>query len=73
MNSSTELALNQSKCIQEVVNVGSHTYVNICNGVSTTVPWGVGDWLSIGALSLLIGILVVGACALVWGTVTGRI
>lgn len=40
-------------CIQSINNIGSTTYQNICNGSSSVVGWGSGDWV----LSILVGII----------------
>lgn len=52
-----QVSLDQQLCLQEINNIGSTTYQNVCNGQLTTVPWGVGDWLVGSALFFVFGVL----------------
>ena len=45
-----------SSCIKEYDNWGSANYVNICTQETTTVPWGVWDYIGIGTV-IIIGAL----------------
>lgn len=60
---------NLARCIQEAHNIGSTTFVNICNGHTTVVNWGMGDWalaLAGGAICLLgVTILIIGVVGIV--------
>jgi hypothetical protein len=31
-------------CLKSVTSYGHTTYMNICTGAQTVVPWGCGDW-----------------------------
>lgn len=57
-----ELNFNYSECVKSYDKWGSTTYTNICNGKTTTIPWGVGGNLAfIGIVVLiLIGISIIG-------------
>jgi hypothetical protein len=59
--------LNNAECIVTKANIGSNTFVNICNGTERVVAWGAADWTSAIAVSVLVGtmlLLVVGGiCA----------
>ena len=37
--------LNYNQCIKSVENFGSITYINICTGQRTVVPWGQMDFI----------------------------
>lgn len=39
--------INSAKCIVEQSNIGSTTYVNICNGTHQAVAWGSADWFAL--------------------------
>jgi hypothetical protein len=57
------LNLNQAHGIQEVHNIGSTAYVNICAHTTQIVTWGVGDWIGAVAMGVglsLLGLLVLG-------------
>lgn len=45
--------LDFSRCIHEVNNIGSTTYVNVCDGSRQVVEWGLGSWLLVGITSLI--------------------
>ena len=47
-------------CIQQINNIGSTTYVNICNGAENVVSWGSFDILGT-ILAGLLCVLLVGA------------
>jgi len=43
-----DINLNQQaieNCLKEVHNIGGTTFQNICDGSSSYVAWGAGDWL----------------------------
>lgn len=44
-------------CIQTIANIGSNTYVNICNGTQNVVQWGTFDWILTDVMFLLFVIL----------------
>lgn len=48
-----------SSCVKEYDNWGSTNYVNICTQETTTVPWGVWNYIGIGAV-IVIGALCIG-------------
>ena len=65
---------NIAHCIQSVGHIGSTTFVNICNGATTTVPWGSVEWLgaiAIGLLCLFVAALLVGFLAMMLSDVLG--
>lgn len=35
---------NYAQCIKSTANWGSEVFINICNGVTHTIPWGSLDW-----------------------------
>jgi len=45
-------------CIQQINNIGSTTYVNICNGAENIVNWGSADMLLIIFTGLLFMIFI---------------
>jgi len=57
-----DVDLNKAECIKVIRDIGSRTYVNICDGSQQDilVPWGTGDWLGavafLGAVTITIGI-----------------
>lgn len=56
----TDINLNQTMtlCLRTIRDIGSTTVQNICNGTTTTVPWGSADWAGALALSTIIGGLI---------------
>jgi len=60
--SDLKLGFGYSKCIHEVHNIGTTTYVNICDGSRMVVEWGWGDWaVSILVTTLvLVGVTIIG-------------
>jgi hypothetical protein len=56
--------INSAECIVSKTNFGSSTFVNICNGNETVVPWAFGDWVAFGTVGILLGALL-GMVALV--------
>jgi hypothetical protein len=53
MNQTIEANLNNADCIKQFSNVGSTTYVNICNSAQHIVPWGSGDWLAFTIITII--------------------
>lgn len=49
-----ETNVNLSKCIQEVHGIGVDYFHNICDGSVVNLSWGLGDWIGIGFVSLLL-------------------
>lgn len=49
-----DLNVNSAECIKGISNIGSTTYQNICNGTSSVVNWGIGDWIMIGSVVLFL-------------------
>lgn len=47
------LNLNTSECIKVIKNFGHSIYTNICNGQSSTLPWGTMDWIILGLFVLV--------------------
>lgn len=46
-----------NECVKSVQNIGSTTYINICHGGQSIVPWGSSDWFSlIFTICLVFGI-----------------
>lgn len=54
---------NIAECIKSVGHFGGETYMNICNGAETHVPWGATDWIL--SISLIIIVVIVAAFAVV--------
>lgn len=54
-----QLQNNESKCIQSQNQITGTSYVNICTGKTTFVPYGNGDWLGvILSVGIMIGVLI---------------
>ena len=54
------MTLNQNQiadCLKPISNIGHTIYQNVCNGTSTQVPWGVGDWFLALLIIVIIGFL----------------
>ena len=45
-------------CLKEVSNIGSTTYMNICDGTSSVVAWGSADWFLLGVLIVSVILLI---------------
>lgn len=57
-----DLNLNQQSlehCLKQINNIGSTTYVNICDGTTHTVPWGSLGWIVAAFAIVLIITMVV--------------
>lgn len=56
----TDLTITQNaaKCIEHSWSIGGQTAVNVCNGMSTWVPWGSLDWLGFVASGVAIAAMV---------------
>ena len=54
----TDITLT-ADCIKSVSNIGSTTYMNICTGASSVVPWGTVDVVApciiVGLMLLVVG------------------
>ena len=57
-----DINFNSSECLKSYNLIGTTEYVNLCNGETNTVPWGVEGWLmfviTILIILLLLGIVV---------------
>ncbi len=59
--------LNSADCIKSSQQYVQMKYYNICNGQTTVVPMGLGDYVGIIPLTLLsIGVCVAIVCGIVW-------
>ena len=59
MNNIDLTARTAEWCLKSIKHIGSTTYVDICNNVEATVPWGASDWvLLIFGSILVLGVLV---------------
>lgn len=64
LNPTTDITLT-ADCIKSVSNFGSTTYMNICTGTSSVVPWGAMD-IAAPVIAVLVAITVMGFA--VWAT-----
>lgn len=53
MNGTQTFNVNAAECLRDVAQFGSTQVHNICSGTVTTVPWGLGEWATTAALSML--------------------
>lgn len=54
--------IDLNQCVKTVVNIGSTTFVNICDSTEVTVTWGYGDWVVaavLGSLVLTLAVMLV--------------
>jgi len=51
-------------CLKEILNFGSTTYQNVCNGAINTVPWGTLTW----SLFILLPVIIIGLIVLIYKT-----
>jgi len=58
--------INSAECMVQKTNLGSSTFVNICNGNEIIVPWAFGDWLVASILGVFITALVIAVWAFVY-------
>lgn len=61
---SIDISQNVTQCLRAVSDFGGTSYINVCNGAESFVPWGTWDWagaiilLFIGSvMALMIGVL----------------
>ena len=52
-----DINFNAVNCLKEVADLGHTTYVNVCNGAQSTVPWGAVDWMGFVLLTAIVLLL----------------
>lgn len=68
----TEIALNNMHCLVTKNHVGYDVVMNICNGVSKTVPWTSLDWIGASLAALMIFGLFAFIAGFIWVVVMDR-
>jgi hypothetical protein len=62
--------INFNQCVKSVSHVGYDTYINICNGTSYTLQWGILDYLLLIFLVTLVGGLALFVLCAFWSWLT---
>lgn len=60
---------NNNECIKSYSNIGSTTYVNICNNETTSVPWGSGEWVGYSLVAIALIVFIVAIIAMIIDTI----
>ncbi|MCK9370248.1 hypothetical protein M0R04_10110 [Candidatus Dojkabacteria bacterium] len=47
-----------TECIKSVKNIGGTTYINVCNGNISTIPWGHFQYIGVGLLLIFATVVV---------------
>ena len=50
---------NLSECLKPILDIGGTTYVNLCTGAESFVPWGSMLWGLIGMIGVVVACLVI--------------
>lgn len=50
----TDINLATKQCLKDISYFGETVYQNICDGTSTTVPWGSIDYVMFGIVILMV-------------------
>lgn len=50
----TDINLATKECLKSISSFGETVYQNICDGTTTTVPWGFMDYIGFGVGVLLV-------------------
>lgn len=55
-----DINLNIATCFRDVTRFGQNEIFNVCNGTSSFVPWGLGQWIGASILGLVFAVVVFG-------------